>query len=81
MNTTLLKILREAWLMATGIRLTPLLRAEEKGIRTDIIKRALWRHFALQGLSHQHSPEFARFPHKDKRFRVHPPTLEEHWNY
>jgi hypothetical protein len=81
MNTTLLKILRAAWMMATGIRLTPLLRAEKNEIRTYIIKHALRRQFALQGLSHQHSPELERFPHKDKRFRVHPPTLEEHWNY
>ena len=83
MNTTLMKFLRNAWMtIATGIGLTPLLRAGKKEFRTNIVKRALRRNFALQKLSHLHSPEMVRYYYTDKRLRIiYTPTLKEHWNY
>ena len=78
--TTLLKFLRDAW-VATGTGLTPLLRAAKKEIRTNIVKHALKRNFANQKFSHLQRPALVRSHYTDKRLRVHPPTLEEHWNY
>ena len=81
MNTTLRKFLRDALMTATGISLAPLRAAQGKGIRTDIIKRALSRHFALQTLSHPNSRETVRSRYTNKRFWVHDPAWGEHRNY
>jgi hypothetical protein len=79
MNSTLLKLLRDAWAIATGME-TALLRAQAKEICTHVIKRALPRHhFALQ-LSLLHSSEVVRSRNMDKRLRVHHLPLEEHVN-
>jgi hypothetical protein len=68
--------------IATGLSLTPLLRAEKKEFRTNIVKRAFRRNFALQKLSHLHSPEMVKYYYTDKRLRIiYTPTLKEHWNY
>jgi hypothetical protein len=55
MNTTLMKLFRDALLTATGIYLTAQERATKTRFRTSI-ENALMRHFALQKLPHLHSP-------------------------
>jgi hypothetical protein len=80
MNSTLMKLLRDAW-VASG-KVTALLRAGEKEICTIIIKRALpRRNYALQKLSLLHSSEIVRSRNMDKRLRVHLLPLEEHLNH
>jgi hypothetical protein len=80
MNSTLLNVLRDAW-VASG-KVASLLRAAAKEIRTDIIKRAHPRgHFALQKLSLLHGSEIVRSRNMDKRLRVHCLPLEEHLNH
>lgn len=80
MNSTLLNVLRDAW-AATG-KMTALLRAGEKEICTNIIKRALpRRNYALQKLSLLHSSEVVRSRNMDKRLRVHLLPLEERLNH
>jgi hypothetical protein len=82
-----MKLLRDAW-VATG-KVTAQLRAGEKEICTNIIKRALpRRNFALQKLSLLQQPacrqagsEIVRSRNMDKRLRVHALPLEEHLNY
>lgn len=80
MNTTLMKLLRDAW-VATGINLTDQPRSEKKSIRTNIIESALRRNFALQKISPLHSPGIVRSRYMPKRLRVHTPSLEEHLNF
>lgn len=80
MNTILLKFFRDAW-KATGMYVANQLRVEKKEIRTNIIKRALNRTFALQQLSHLHIQELARSRYMAKWLRVHTTPVEELWNY
>jgi hypothetical protein len=75
-----MKVLRDAWTIATGICFAPLRGAEKEEIRTYIIKHALKRNFAFQRLSHLHGPgSISRYT--DKRLRVQTPPMEERWNY
>lgn len=78
---TMFKFLRDAWKMATGIILAPLLQAENKKIRTYSIKRALRRNYALQTLSHLHSPELERARYRGQWLRTHTPPMSERRNY
>jgi hypothetical protein len=69
-------------MIATGIYLPDLLQAEQKEIRTNIVKRTLRRSFALQKLPLLHSRDMVRSHYADKRLRIiYTPTLKEHWNY
>ena len=80
MNSTLMKLLRDAW-VASG-KVTALLRAGEKEICTNIIKRALpRRNFALQKIPLPHSSEIVRSRYMGKRLMVHSFPLEEHLNH
>ena len=78
---TMFNFLRDAWKMATGIILAPLLQAEKKNIRTYVIKRALSRNYALQTLSHQHSPRLERSRFMDQWLRTHTPPIEDRRNF
>ena len=73
---TMFKSLRDAWMMATGIILAPLLQAEKKKIRTYGLKRALSRNYALQTLSHLHIPKLERSRYMDPWLRAHTPPME-----
>jgi len=73
---TMFKFLRDAWKMATGIILAPLRQAEKKNIRTYGIKRAHRRNYALQTLSHLHSPRSERSRYMNQWFRTHTPPME-----
>jgi hypothetical protein len=81
MNSTLMKLFRDAWVITTGM-VTARLRAGDKEICTNIMKRALpRRNFALQPLSLLHSSEIVRSRNMDKRVRVHCLPLEEYMNH
>ena len=80
MNTTVMKLFRGAWMVATGIYVTTRSRAEKKEIRTNITKRTLNRAFALQQLSHLHIQELARNRYIEGRLRFHTTPAEELWN-
>lgn len=73
---TMFKFLRDAWKMATGIILAPLRQAEQKKIRTYSIKRALSRNYALQTLSHLHSPKLERSRYMGQWSRTYMPPME-----
>jgi hypothetical protein len=62
MNTTLMKLFRDALMTATGKYLTAQERATRKNFRTGIIENTLMRKFALQKLSHLHSPGMDTIP-------------------
>jgi len=82
---TMFNSLRDAWMMATGIILAPLLQAEKKKIRTYSLKRALSRNYALQTLSHlqqsagrQAGPKLERSRYMDHWLRTHIPPMRNY---
>jgi len=78
---TMFNFLRDAWKMATGISLAPLLGAEKKKIRTYSIKRALSRKFALQTLPLLQSPELERSRYMGPWLRTQTPPMSARRNY
>jgi hypothetical protein len=81
MKTSVMKFLRVAWMNATGIYLAAQQRAEQKEIRTNIIKRTLNRSSALHQFFPLHIPDIPGFLYKEKRLRIHTTPPEELWNY